>query len=75
MSSDQLYREVEALREHLSRLSAAGPRINESLDLDTMQRTVMDSARRSESCLNALQLRGWCECGRHIAIWRSIAGL
>ena len=45
MGSDQLYRENEALRERLSRLSAASQHINESLDVDTALRAVMDSAR------------------------------
>ena len=45
MGSDQLYREIEALRERLSRLSAASQHINESLDVDTALRAVMDSAR------------------------------
>ncbi len=45
MSSDQLHRENEALRERLSRLSEASVRIIESLDFDTALRAVMDSAR------------------------------
>ena len=45
MSADRLYRKIEALREHLSRLSAASQRINESLDFDAVLRAVMDSAR------------------------------
>ena len=45
MSADQRDREIEALRERLSRLSAASRRINESLDVDKALRTVMDSAR------------------------------
>ena len=45
MGSDQLYREIEALRERLSRLSAASQHINESLDVDAALRAVMDSAR------------------------------
>ena len=38
-------REIEALRERLSRLSEAGLRINEDLDLDTVLREVVDGAR------------------------------
>ena len=34
MSADQRDREIEALRERLSRLSEASLRINESLDFD-----------------------------------------
>ena len=45
MSADQRDREIEALRERLSRLSEASLRINESLDVDTALRAVMDSAR------------------------------
>ena len=45
MASDQRDREIEALRERLSRLSAATRRINESLDVDTALRAVIDSAR------------------------------
>ena len=45
MGSDQLHREIEALRERLSRLSAASRHINQSLDVDTALRAVMDSAR------------------------------
>ena len=43
--SGQPYREIEALRERLSRLSAASRRINESLDFDTVLQGVLDSAR------------------------------
>ena len=42
---DDLMREIEALRERLSRLSEAGLRINESLDFDTVLQEVLDSAR------------------------------
>ena len=42
--SDQPYREIEALRERLSRLSEASRRINESLDFDTVLQGVLDSA-------------------------------
>ena len=45
MPSDQRDREVEALRERLSRLSEASRRINESLDFDTVLQGVLDSAR------------------------------
>ena len=40
-----LRREIEALRERLSRLSEASLRINESLDLDSVLQGVLDSAR------------------------------
>ncbi len=43
--SDQPYREIEALRERLSRLSEASRRINESLEFDTVLQGVLDSAR------------------------------
>ena len=42
---DQRDREIEALRERLSRLSGASLRINESLDFDTVLQEVADSAR------------------------------
>ena len=45
MVSDQPYREIGALRERLSRLSAASRRINESLDFDQVLQGVLDSAR------------------------------
>ena len=45
MQSDQLYREIKALRERLSRLSQASLRINESLDFDQVLQGVLDSAR------------------------------
>ena len=38
-------REMEALRERLSRLNEANLRINESLDFDTVLQGVLDSAR------------------------------
>ena len=43
--ADELQREVAALRGHLSRLSEASLRINESLDPDTVLQEVMDNAR------------------------------
>ena len=43
--ADDSPREIEALRERLSRLSEASLRINESLDLDTVLQGVLDSAR------------------------------
>lgn len=42
---DQPEREIEALRERPSRLSAASVRINESLDMGAALEAVMDSAR------------------------------
>ncbi len=42
---EQLYQEIEALRERLSRLSQASLRINESLDFDTVLQGALDSAR------------------------------
>ena len=42
---DQPYREIDALRERLSRLSEASLRINESLEFDTVLQGVLDSAR------------------------------
>ena len=45
MTSEQRDREIEALRERLSRLSEASRRINESLDLDKVLQGVLDSAR------------------------------
>ena len=44
-SPDARQREIEALRERLSRLSAAVLRVSSSLDLDTVLREVVDSAR------------------------------
>ena len=44
-SSDALRRENEALRDRISRLNEAILRINGSLDLDTVLREVVDSAR------------------------------
>ena len=43
--SDQRDREMEAMRERLSRLSQASLRINESLDFETVLQGVLDSAR------------------------------
>ena len=43
---DELKRENEMLRERISRLTAATLRINTSLDLDTVLRDVVESARR-----------------------------
>ena len=43
--SDELRREIVALRDRLSRLSEASLRINESLDLETVLQGVLDSAR------------------------------
>ena len=45
MSSDQRDREIEALRERMSRLSAATLRINESLDYNQVLQGALDSAR------------------------------
>ncbi len=45
MNADQRDREMEALRERLSRLSEASLRINESLDFDQVLQGVLDSAR------------------------------
>ena len=42
---DDLLRQIDALKERLSRLSEAGLRINESLDFDTVLQEVLDSAR------------------------------
>ena len=42
---DEHEREMEALRERLTRLSEASLRVNESLDPDTVLQEVMDSAR------------------------------
>ncbi len=42
---DELGKEVRVLRERLSRLSEASLRISESLDVDTVLREVVDSAR------------------------------
>ena len=44
-SSDQLRRENEALRDRISRLSAASLRINASLDLNTVLHEVVETAR------------------------------
>ena len=43
--ADEHRREMEALRERLTRLSEASLRVNESLDPDTVLQEVMDSAR------------------------------
>ena len=43
--ADQPHREIEMLRERLSRLSRASRRINESLDFETVLQGVLDSAR------------------------------
>ncbi len=45
MTSDELLKENEELRERLSRLSQASLRINESLEFDTVLQGVLDSAR------------------------------
>ena len=45
MKSDELRRENAALRERMSRLSAAILRISASLDLDTVLREIVESAR------------------------------
>ena len=42
---EQLYREIETLRERLSRLSEASLRINESLDFDQVLQGALDFAR------------------------------
>ena len=42
---DEHVRDIEALRERLSRLNEANLRINESLDFDTVLQGVLDSAR------------------------------
>ena len=42
---EELMREIEALRERLSRLSEASLRITDSLDFDTVLQEVVDSAR------------------------------
>ena len=44
-SPDELHREIEALQERISRLSAASVRISASLDLNTVLQEVVDSAR------------------------------
>ena len=44
-SSDELRREIEGLRDRMSRLSAASLRINASLDLDTVLGEVVEGAR------------------------------
>ena len=44
-SPDELRREIEALRDRISKLSAASLRISSSLDLNTVLREVVESAR------------------------------
>ncbi|MDE2755508.1 MAG: histidine kinase, partial [Acidobacteriota bacterium] len=44
-STDDLRRQVNALQERVSRLSAAVLRVSASLDLDTVLQEVVDSAR------------------------------
>ena len=44
-ADDNLQREIETLRERISRLSAASVRISSSLDVDTVLREIIDSAR------------------------------
>ena len=44
-AADDLQREIETLREHISRLSAASVRISSSLDVETVLREIIDSAR------------------------------
>ena len=44
-ASDDLVRENTALGERLARLSEAGMRVAEDLDLDTVLREVLDAAR------------------------------
>ena len=44
-SPDELRREIDALRERISRLSAAILRISTTLDVGTVLREVVDSAR------------------------------
>ncbi len=44
-SHDELMREIEALRERISRLSAASVRISASLDFDTVLEEIAESAR------------------------------
>ena len=51
--SDELRREIEALRERVSRLSAAVLRASSSLDLDTVLQEVVDSARADRGALRA----------------------
>ena len=60
---DELRGEVTALRERLSRLSAASLRINESLDLEMVLQEVMHSARALTGTRYGMMLlyddRGW----------------
>ena len=44
-SVDEARREIERLREHISRLCAASLRISSSLDVDTVLREIVESAR------------------------------
>ena len=44
-NSDDLRREITVLRDRISRLSAASLRVSASLDLDTVLREIVDSAR------------------------------
>ena len=46
MDQDRLLREIEALRERLSRLDEFGLRINESLEFETVLQGVLDDAGR-----------------------------
>ena len=54
MSADPRDHEIEALRDRLSRLSAAGQRINQSLDFDQVLQGVLDSARSLASARYAI---------------------
>ena len=58
-------RQIETLRERLSRLSDASLRINESLDLDDALQGVLDSARiltgARYGVITTLDDRGWME--------------
>jgi PAS domain-containing protein len=57
VSADRRDREIEALRERLSRLSAASLRINESLDFDQVLQGVLDSARSlTSACYGVMTL-------------------
>ena len=44
-STEELTREIEILKDRLSRLSMASVRINESLDMGTVLQGALDSAR------------------------------
>ena len=50
---DELRRETAMLRERMSRLGAASLRISENLDLDSVLREVVDSARVLTGAANA----------------------